>query len=52
MKTDTNNFTRTNYLAVMQNHVQSQTWLVKAMGNPVIMGALGVVASKMQKRRR
>jgi len=45
------NFARMNHPDVMQDHVQSQPWLVKAMGNPIMMGALGVVASRMLKRR-
>ena len=45
------NFTRTNHPDVMQDHVQKQPWLVKAMGNPIMMGALGVVASRMLRRR-
>jgi len=45
------NFARTNHPDVMQDHVQSQPWLVKAMGNPIMMGALGVVASRMLRRR-
>ena len=45
------NFARTNHPEIIQDHVQSQPWLVKAMGNPVVMGALGVVASKMLRRR-
>ena len=45
------NFARINHPDVMQDHVQSQPWLVKAMGNPVMMGALGVVAAKMLRRR-
>src|SRR5947209_5377650 len=45
------NYARQNHPDVMQEHVQSQPWLVKAMGNPVVMGALGVVAAKMMHRR-
>jgi hypothetical protein len=44
------NYARTNHPEAMQEHVQSQPWLVKAMGNPIVMGALGVVASKMMRR--
>ena len=44
------NFARTNHPDVLQDHVQSQPWLVKAMGNPILMGVLGVVASKMIRR--
>src|SRR4051812_15356956 len=35
------NFARTNHPEIMQEHVQSQPWLLKAMGNPVVKGALG-----------
>lgn len=41
------NYARTNQPDVFQDHVQSQPWLVKAMGHPVLMGALGLVAAKM-----
>lgn len=44
------NFARTNHPDILQDHVQSQPWLVKAMGNPILMGVLGVVASKMMRR--
>jgi len=45
------NYTRMNHPDVMQNHVQSQPWLVKAMGHPILLGALGLVAAKMLHRR-
>jgi len=45
------NFTRTNHPDIMQNHVQSQPWLLRAMGHPILLGALGVVAAKMLRRR-
>jgi hypothetical protein len=45
------NYARLNHPQVMQDHVQSQPWLVKAMGNPVVMGALGIVASRILRRR-
>ena len=44
------NYARTNHPDVLQDHVQSQPWLVKAMGHPVVMGALGLVAAKMASR--
>jgi hypothetical protein len=31
--------------------VRSQPWFVKAMGNPIVMGALGMIAAKMLGRR-
>lgn len=44
-------YTRRNHPEVMQRQVREQPWLVKAMGNPILMGALGVVASRMMRRR-
>jgi hypothetical protein len=44
-------YTRTNHPDVMQQQVREQPWLVKAMGNPILMGALGVVASRMLRKR-
>lgn len=44
------NFARLNHPEAMQDHVQSQPWLLKAMGNPFVIGALGIVASKMLHR--
>jgi hypothetical protein len=35
----------------MQDVVREQPWMVKAMGNPVLMGALGMVASRMIRNR-
>ena len=43
-------YARTNHPDVMQNHVQSQPWLVKALGKPIMLGVLGLVASKMLHR--
>jgi hypothetical protein len=45
-------YARTNHPDVMQRQVAEQPWLVKAMGNPFVMGALGVVASRMIRKRR
>jgi len=45
-------YTRTNHPEVLQRQVAEQPWLVKAMGNPFVMGALGVVASRMIRKRR
>jgi hypothetical protein len=44
-------YARTNHPEVMQQQVKEQPWLVKAMGNPILMGALGVVASRMMRKR-
>jgi hypothetical protein len=45
------NFTRRNHPDVMRETVQQQPWLVKAMGNPILMGALGLVAANMIRKR-
>jgi hypothetical protein len=45
------NYARTNHPEAMQDHVQSQPWLLKAMGNPIVLGALGLVATKLLRRR-
>lgn len=44
------NYARTNHPDVLQDHVRSQPWLVKAMGHPVLLGALGFVAARMAFR--
>ena len=33
-----------------EKQVRSQPWCAKAMGNPMVMGALGVIASKLLRR--
>ena len=45
------NFARRNHPEAMQEVVREQPWFVKAMGNPVVMGALGMVASRMIRNR-
>lgn len=45
------NFARRKHPDVMQEVVREQPWFVKAMGNPVVMGALGMVASRMIRSR-
>jgi hypothetical protein len=35
----------------MKEQVRSQPWFVKAMGNPIVMGTLGMIAAKMMGRR-
>ena len=45
------NYARRQHPDVMEEQVRSQPWFVKAMGNPIVMGALGVVAAKMLGRR-
>ena len=44
------NYTRREHPEVMQQAVQQQPWLVKAMGNPIVMGALGLVAAKLMQK--
>jgi hypothetical protein len=34
-----------------EEQVRAQPWFVKAMGNPIVMGALGMFAAKMLGRR-
>jgi len=45
------NYARRQHSDVMEEQVRSQPWFVKAMGNPIVMGALGMVAAKMLGRR-
>ena len=44
-------YARTQHPEVIQKQVKDQPWLLKAMGNPILMGALGVIASRMMKNR-
>ena len=44
------NYTRREHPEVMQQTVQHQPWFMKAMGNPIVMGALGLIAAKMMKK--
>jgi hypothetical protein len=44
-------YARTQHPDVMRRQVSEQPWMVKAMGNPIVMGALGMVASRMIKKR-
>jgi hypothetical protein len=44
-------YARQRHPEVMQDVVREQPWMVKAMGNPILMGALGMVASRMIKNR-
>lgn len=45
------NYTRQQHPEAMKDVVNEHPWFIKAMGNPVVMGALGVVASRMIKNR-
>ncbi len=44
-------YARKQHPEVMQSQVKEQPWLLKAMGNPIVLGALGVVAARMLKNR-
>jgi hypothetical protein len=47
------NYARTEQPEVLKKTVEEKPWFVKAMGNPVIMGALAIAAAKLigsQKR--
>ena len=43
------NYTRSQHPDVMQQTVSQQPWFMKAMGNPIVMGALGLIASRMMR---
>lgn len=45
------NLARQQHPEAMQEVVRENPWFIKAMGNPVVMGALGMVASRMIKKR-
>jgi hypothetical protein len=44
-------YVRQRHPEAMEEVVREQPWLVKAMGNPILMGALGMVASRMIRKR-
>ena len=46
------NYTRQEHPELLKQTVQDKPWLVKAMGNPVVMGALGMAAMKLLSQRR
>ena len=46
------NYARTEQPEVLKKTVEEKPWFVKAMGNPVVMGALAVAAAKMLSSRR
>jgi len=46
------NYTRREHPEVIQQTIKEQPWFMKALGNPFVMGALGVVAARMIKNRR
>lgn len=45
------NYARRQHPDVMREAVKEQPWFVKAMGNPVVMGALTIAAAKMLQNR-
>ena len=46
------NYTRQERPDLLKQTVQEKPWFVKAMGNPVVLGALGMVAMKLLSQRR
>jgi hypothetical protein len=44
-------YARRHHPDIMEEQVREQPWFVKAMGNPIVMGALGAIAAKMLQRR-
>ncbi|MCA1602743.1 MAG: hypothetical protein LC776_14285 [Acidobacteria bacterium] len=45
-------YTRKERPQVLRQTVEEKPWFVKAMGNPIVMGALTVVATKLLSNRR
>jgi hypothetical protein len=41
------NYARNEHPEALKKTVEEKPWFVKAMGNPVIMGALAIAAAKM-----
>ena len=46
------NYARKERPELMQKTVEEKPWFVKAMGNPVVMGALTVAAAKLLSNQR
>jgi hypothetical protein len=46
------NYARSERPEVLQKTVQEKPWFVKAMGNPVVMGALALAAAKLLSSQR
>ena len=46
------NYARTEHPEVLKKTVEEKPWFVKAMGNPVIMGALALAAAKIMSNQR
>ncbi|HKQ39187.1 MAG TPA: hypothetical protein VJ063_14010 [Verrucomicrobiae bacterium] len=45
-------YARRNHPDLIRDQVREQPGLLKAMGNPIVMGALGMVAAHMMRKRR
>lgn len=46
------NYARREQPQVLQQTVQEKPWFMKAMGNPIVMGALTMAAANLLRRRR
>jgi hypothetical protein len=46
------NYARREQPQALQQTVAEKPWFVKAMGNPIVMGALSMAAAKMLSGRR
>ena len=46
------NYARKEHPELMQQTVEEKPWFVKAMGNPVVMGALTMAAAKLLSNQR
>jgi len=45
------NYARREHPDLIKQTVREQPWFMKALGNPFVMGALGVVAARMLRKR-
>jgi hypothetical protein len=45
------NYARREHPDLIKQTVKEQPWFMKALGNPFVMGALGVVAARMLRKR-
>ena len=46
------NYTRTEHPELMRQTVAEKPWFVKALGNPIVMGALSMAAARLLSSRR
>jgi hypothetical protein len=46
------NYARKEQPEALQKTVAEKPWFVKAMGNPIVMGALGMAAAKLLSSQR